>query len=140
MLFPLLSCFWTCLLLFRSLHLCPTPFSYNSKPLFSSLCPIKVPQECLPTVVDSLATLPMTGPPCLSLATFPQRPHWKFPFPARPPSRHPGATPWGTLDSTCLSFLPHPSHCTPVGFLKPVLPLPRPCLIPCLISNHSSNF
>lgn len=132
MLFPLLSCYWTRLLLFRSLHLCPTLCSYDSKPLFSSLCPIKVPQRCLPTLVDSLTTLPMTGPACLSLATFRQRLHWNFPFPARPPSSHKGATPWGALDSACLSFLPHPRHRVPCGVSRasPASPQPLPGPVP----------
>ena len=53
-LFPLLSYYWTCLLLFRALHPCPPLLS--EAPFF--FCLVTVPQQCLATLVDLLITPP----------------------------------------------------------------------------------
>ena len=125
MLFPLLFYFQTWLLIFKSLHLHPF-----SPPLLSpSSLSSHSPQAVSPSLVDSSSSRPATGLPCLSLPSFPQKPHWKLPIPGKASFQAPRT--W-----LGLSFLPHLSSC-PLWGLS-CQPWPEAHSSSCLTS-HSSN-
>ena len=130
MLFPSLFYLQTWLLVFKSLHLHP-PFSppLLSPPSLSS----HSPQAVSPSLVDFSSSRPATGLPCLSLPSFPERPHWKLPIPGK---AFQAPRTWLSL-----SFLPHPSSCprgvSPVSpDLRLIPPHRLPLILPTANLSH----